>query len=97
LGPPDGDASWWFFPIRVSNPIAFEAFMADQRVAVGQVHARNDINPCFDGAIKGSLPGVDEFSAHQTNLPCGWFIDSKRLGKIVQAVERWSATDEARW
>ncbi|OGT85150.1 MAG: hypothetical protein A3H91_15040, partial [Gammaproteobacteria bacterium RIFCSPLOWO2_02_FULL_61_13] len=74
LGPPDDGASWWFFPIRVSNPIKFEAFMTEQGVTVGQVHARNDINPCFDNAIGGSLPGVDEFSAHQTNLPSGWFI-----------------------
>jgi len=97
LGPPDDDASWWFFPIRVSNPIAFEAFMAGEGVAVGQVHARNDINPCFDNAVSGNLPGVDEFSAHQTNLPCGWFIDSAKLDRIVQAVEKWSDTDEARW
>ena len=97
LGPPDDKASWWFFPIRVSNPIAFEAFMASEGVAVGQVHARNDINPCFDDAVAGNLPGVDEFSAHQTNLPCGWFIDSTRLSKIVRAARRWSETDDARW
>lgn len=97
LGPPDDNASWWFFPIRVSNPIEFEAFMAGEGVAVGQVHARNDINPCFDSAVKGNLPGVDEFSAHQTNLPCGWFIDQQRMGHIVRAVEKWSGTEEARW
>ena len=97
IGPPDDGASWWFYPIRVSNPIKFEAFMAEQGVTVGQVHARNDINPCFDDAIGGNLPGVDEFSAHQSNLPCGWFIDPERLDKIVRAVEKWSATDDARW
>ncbi len=97
LGPPDDGASWWFFPIRVSNPIKFEAFMTEQGVAVGQVHARNDINPCFDNAVGGNLPGVDEFSAHQTNLPCGWFIDATRQDRIVQAIEKWSATDDARW
>ncbi|MSQ50373.1 MAG: DegT/DnrJ/EryC1/StrS aminotransferase family protein [Betaproteobacteria bacterium] len=96
-GPPDDGASWWFYPIRVSNPIRFEAHMTEQGIAVGQVHARNDINPCFDRALGGPLPGVDEFSAHQTNLPCGWFIDQARQDRIVQAVEKWSATDDARW
>ena len=91
LGPPDDNASWWFFPIRVSNPIRFEAFMAAEGVAVGQVHARNDINPCFDNAVTGPLPGVDEFSAHQVNLPCGWFIDASRVNRIVQSVEKWAA------
>ena len=97
LPPPDDSASWWFFPIRVSKPIVFEAFMAAEGIAVGQVHARNDINPCFNDAVKGELPGAEEFSMHQTNIPCGWFIDKDQLDKIVRAVKKWSVTDDARW
>lgn len=95
--PYDRGASWWFYPLQVSSPVRFEAFMAERGVAVGQVHARNDVNPCFDSAIQSDLPGVDYFSSHQTNIPCGWFIDHGAREKIVAAVTEWSELSEAGW
>lgn len=95
--PFDKGASWWFYPIQVSSPVRFEVFMAERGVTVGQVHARNDVNPCFDSAIQSDLPGVDHFSSHQTNIPCGWFIDHGACEKIVAAVSEWSEMPEARW
>lgn len=94
---PDAGASWWFYPLQVSSPVRFEAFMAERGIAVGQVHARNDINPCFDSAVQSPLPGVDLFSSHQTNIPCGWFIDETAREKIVAAITAWSKCPEAVW
>lgn len=95
--PYDHGASWWFYPIQVSSPVRFESFMTDNGISVGQVHSRNDINPCFDSAIGSELPGVDYFSSHQTNIPCGWFIDNVAREKIVSAIRDWSALNESVW
>lgn len=95
--PPDDQASWWIYTIKVSQPIVFERFMQDRHVAVGQVHARNDVNKCFDRAVKGPMPGLDEFSAHQTNLPCGWHVSEDELGQVIEAVRQWSSLPDARW
>lgn len=97
LQPADDASSWWFFGIKVSQPIVFERFMAGRGIMVGQVHARNDLNPCFDHAQRGALPGVDAFSAHQTNLPCGWFLTPAQLEEVARAVEAWSKSPEAKW
>jgi perosamine synthetase len=97
VAPYDAGASWWFFPIQISSPVCFETFMASRGIAVGQVHARNDINPCFDSAVQSPLPGVDFFSSHQTNIPCGWFINANQRETIVAAVKEWSRRPEAAW
>jgi len=97
IPPYDAGASWWFYPIQVSSPVRFESFMAERGIAVGQVHSRNDVNPCFDSAIKSELPGVEYFSAHQTNVPCGWFIDEAARERIVLAIRAWAELEEAAW
>ncbi len=91
------DSSWWFFPIRVSSPLKFASFMASQGVEVGQVHARLDTQACFDGARSDALPGLEEFSAHQVNIPCGSHIDNERRESVARAIESWRRLPEARW
>lgn len=95
--PFDGRCSYWFYGIRVSRPIAFEGFMASRGIATGQVHSRNDVNPCFDSARRTDLPGVDDFAAHQTNIPCGWWLTDRDRDTIAVALEEWSRQPEARW
>jgi dTDP-4-amino-4,6-dideoxygalactose transaminase len=97
LAPPDPGASWWFFGIRVSQPIRFAAFMAERGAEVAQVSARCDSQPCFDGAVSGPLPGVDDFYAHQVNLPCGAHVTPGEAEEVARAVEAWSDLAEARW
>jgi dTDP-4-amino-4,6-dideoxygalactose transaminase len=97
LPPPSAASAWWIYTIRVSSPVLFERFMAAQGVAVGQVHARNDTNPCFDNSAEMILPGVEAFADHQTNLPCAWHVTTQDRQRIVEAVTAWSKTPEARW
>ncbi len=94
--PLDRGAAYWFFGIKVSNPSTFSRFMADNGVETGQVHARLDTQACFDGARRpGAMPGLEEFSAHQVNLPCGAHVGD--VDVVIDAVERWSQLPEARW
>lgn len=96
--PYDDGCSYWMFPVRVSDPIAFERFARERGVEVGQVHARNDVQPCFAGA-RGAfdLPGVDEFCAHQSNLPTMPHASDADLQLVCDMLEAWDREPAARW
>lgn len=87
---------WWFFPIRVSRPILFSAFLEERGIEAQQVHARNDTNAAFDQA-RVSLPGVDAFCEHQVNLPVGAHVAPDEITRIVDSVREWSTQPAARW
>lgn len=94
--PRDPGAAYWFFGIRVSNPMLFTRFMAEHGVEVGQVHARLDLQACFDGARRpASMPGLEHFSAHQVNLPCGAHVTDQ--DRVIAGVAAWARTPDARW
>ncbi len=94
----DEGSSYWLFTIQVSSPARFEGFCAEKNVMASQVHARNDVYACFKDARGGDpLPGVDAFAAHQVSIPVGWWLDQGQLDQVVQTVQSWSTTTEARW
>jgi dTDP-4-amino-4,6-dideoxygalactose transaminase len=95
--PDDPGSPWWFFGLRVSNPTRFARFMADRDIEAGQVHARLDTQACFDGARSDQLSGLEEFSAHQVNLPCGSHLADEDVEVIIRAVEAWGHSEAARW
>lgn len=97
VAPVDAMGAWWFFGIRVSNPGRFARFMTSRGVEVGQVHARLDTQACFDGARSDSLAGLNEFSSHQVNLPCGSHVTADDVETISRAVEAWNSSPDARW
>lgn len=97
LPPSDPCSSWWLYTIRVSNPAAFETFMAAQGVMVSPAHARNDLYGCFREFRGDSLPGVDEFSAHQVNIPVGWWVTPEDRESIANHIRLWSLTKDAQW
>lgn len=92
------ESAFWFYPLLVSSPRLFTRFMAAHGVETGQVHARIDTQPCFDSARSPrEMPGVDSFSAHQVNIPCGSHIRPQEREIVVRAISRWNAQPEARW
>ena len=97
LPEPDPASSWWLYTIQVSNPAAFETFMAAQGVMVSPAHARNDLYECFRAFRSTDLPGVDEFAGHQVNIPVGWWLTDSERDAVVAAVRLWSSQPEARW
>lgn len=95
--PIDPDCHYWLFTILVSSPPLFEEFMRKQGVAVSQVHARNDLYGAFRQFQRGGLPGVDHFAAHQVSIPVGWWLEPAQLAQVIQAVQSWDGSKEARW
>lgn len=98
LAPFDPGSASWFFSIKVSNPTTFTRFMAQHGVEVGQVHTRLDTQACFDDARRPeTMPGLEEFFAHQVNLPCGMHVSDFGVTKVIESVSLWSKHPAARW
>lgn len=83
------DTSYWIFPLVTNNGIDrddFEQYLNYRGVQAAQVHFRNDkytITKRFDTR---TLPGLDYFSTHQTNIPCGWWLTESDLNFIIDIV-----------
>ena len=85
----DPGSANWFFGLKVKNQAKFIAHMARHGVEAGQVHARLDVQACFDGVRSDALPGLEAFSSRQVNIPCGSHLDGVARARVVDAVQAW--------
>jgi dTDP-4-amino-4,6-dideoxygalactose transaminase len=86
----DRTSSYWIYTCLVDNRDSFIDHMTDRGITVSRVHARNDKHSCFDWAgNRHALPGLEEFDAHQVNIPCGWWITREDREYIMDAIESW--------
>lgn len=83
--PKIGESSYWIYTIHINNRDTFMSYMKDRGIQTSQVHARNDSHTMFAN-YKRDLPGVDEFTATQVNIPCGWWISPEMAEYIVESV-----------
>jgi dTDP-4-amino-4,6-dideoxygalactose transaminase len=85
----DAGSANWFFGLKVKNQAKFIAHMARCGIEAGQVHARLDVQACFDGVRSDALPGLEAFSSRQVNIPCGSHLDDASVASVIQAVTAW--------
>lgn len=82
-------ASYWFFPVLIyGDRDKFETYMKEKGIQVGQVHTRND-NYTILKEFKSKLPNLDFFSAHHTNIPCGWWLSKDDRDYIIETVSNY--------
>ncbi len=87
--PFDPTCNYWLFSLIIhEDRDGFIERMAEQGVATGRVHARNDTHTAFKAAsVHGKpLPGVDYFDDHQVNIPIGWWLKPGEREHIVAAI-----------
>ena len=75
-------SSCWLFSVWVSDKPAFLKCCAKHGIVTSQVHRRNDTHSCVE-CKKLLLPGIDELEQHLMCLPCGWWVSSEDLARIV--------------
>jgi perosamine synthetase len=91
--PLDPACSYWLFTILADDRDGLAAHLANRGIATSQAHARNDKHAAFRAVSSGwPLPGVDHFDAHQTNIPCGWWVTEQDREHIAGAVQEWVST-----
>lgn len=78
-------SSYWLFTLLVDKRDEFISHMKSHGIEASPVHDRNDIKTCFRYS-KIDLPGVEEFSRRQVNIPVGWWLTEEERKFIVEAV-----------
>lgn len=81
-------SSYWLYTLRVKSPSAFGNWMKKAKIAVSQVHARNDKHTVFKYSIT-NLPGVDEFVSKQMCIPVGWWLTQEDRSYIIDTIVRY--------
>jgi dTDP-4-amino-4,6-dideoxygalactose transaminase len=86
------DTSYWIFPLVVNNGIDrddFERYLNANGIQAAQVHTRNDKYSVTKEFDTRTLPGLDYFSTHQTNVPCGWWLTNDDTDFIIESIRRY--------
>ncbi len=75
----------WLYTVLVEDRERVRYKLAEAGFESSEVHRRCDHHRATN-RFRRNLPGVDEFSRHQLNVPCGWWVskdDIKRLGEAL--------------
>lgn len=79
------ESAFWLFTVHSSNRDSLKKHLAKLGVASGVVHERNDKYTMFK-ASRADLPGVDQFTRSQLNIPVGWWVTNEDRERIVEAI-----------
>lgn len=82
-------SAFWLFTILVDKRDEFIEYMTSRGIATSRVHERNDIHSCFREFQRDDLPGVDEFVAHEVNIPIHYGITEADRASIMNAIEKF--------
>lgn len=84
---PHSESSYWIYTVLVNDRKSFQKHMAAHNIACDVVHFRNDKYSVFEEFKNDELPGVDEFCSKMINIPCGWWLSTSDIEKILYAIE----------
>lgn len=79
-------SSYWLYTILVHDRLKFMEQMLEKGITTSQVHSRNDLMTMFKQYYV-DLPGMNQFTAHQVNIPVGWWVDSETRDYIVNTIK----------
>ena len=82
-------SAFWLFTILVDKRDEFIEYMTSRGIATSRVHERNDIHSCFQEFQRDDLPGVDEFVAHEVNIPVHYGITKPDLEYIMDCIQKF--------
>lgn len=79
------EPAYWAFLMLVAERDQLLAALKVRGISSSRLHHRNDNYSGFSSA-KRSLPGTDQFMSQVLALPCGWWLTTAQLDKLVVAV-----------
>ena len=79
-------SSYWLYTILVHDRTKFMERMLEHAITTSQVHSRNDLMTMFKQYYV-DLPGVNQFTAHQVNIPVGWWVTPETRGYIENTIK----------
>jgi dTDP-4-amino-4,6-dideoxygalactose transaminase len=88
----DNNSSYWLFPLVLKKGYSrndFIRYLQDNNIESSPVHYRNDLYDATRQFSEGLLPGLEHFSEHQINIPCGWWLSNEELLYIVNTIKSY--------
>jgi dTDP-4-amino-4,6-dideoxygalactose transaminase len=85
-------SSYWFFPLILNLGVdrsEFEKYMLQNGIQAQQVHTRNDNYSILKDFKIDGLHGLDFFSEHQINIPCGWWLTESDVQYIIETIRNY--------
>jgi len=81
----------WLYTVLVDDRRDFLDYMLKNGIACDPLHYRNDMYTVFREFRRppSELPGLQEFSDRQINLPVGWWLSDEDRDHIVETVNRY--------
>jgi dTDP-4-amino-4,6-dideoxygalactose transaminase len=83
------ESAYWIYTVLVDDRNSFKKHLENNGIASDIVHFRNDKYTVFSEFKNVELPGLDEFSSKMINIPCGWWLSTEDIGKVINAIESY--------
>lgn len=88
-------SNYWVYPVLVyskSNRDQLIEYLKKNDIEASQVHARNDKHTAYY-YISQERPGLNVFSDHQLNIPCGWWVSETEITRMIEVINKWRPND----
>ncbi len=86
---PDTKSAYWIYTLKVQDKQNFISYMTSKKVAVSQVHNRNDIHSCVS-EFRTHLPQLDSLEKEMICIPVGWWLSDSERWLIKEYIKQWS-------
>jgi dTDP-4-amino-4,6-dideoxygalactose transaminase len=84
---PGHDSAFWIYSLKVEDRDGFYKWMDKCKIAVSQVHERNDKHTCVR-EYRTSLPNLDKTIDKIVSIPVGWWITPEERKYIVDCIKK---------
>lgn len=90
--PPVRDTnSWWLYSLVAPGMRdKLVNYLESEGISASPVHARNDLQPVFETALRPvSLEGLDFFAGGQLSIPVGWWVTKAEREHIAKTIRQF--------
>ena len=81
------ESAFWIYSMLVENRDKFYKWMDECKIAVSQVHERNDKHTCVK-EYRSFLPNLDKTIGKVVAIPVGWWITPQEREYIVECIKK---------
>jgi dTDP-4-amino-4,6-dideoxygalactose transaminase len=81
------DSAFWIYSMLVENRDGFYKWMDECKIAVSQVHERNDKHTCVK-EYRSFLPNLDKTIEKIVSIPVGWWVTPEEREYIVNCIKK---------
>ena len=84
---PGHNSAFWIYSLKVEDRDRFYKWMDECKIAVSQVHERNDKHTCVR-EYRTPLPNLDRTIDKIVSIPVGWWITPEEREYIVDCIKK---------